>query len=312
MSRSQTEVVLPDLMGRNALVTGASDGVGLEIARALAGAGARIEMPVRNRAKGERAMERIRETVPEADLVLRDLDLARLESVSALVAALIDENQPIHFLVLNAGIVMLGDPHRHETVDGDELHFQTNFLAHVALTLGLLPLLRAGSARIAVQGSVAAARFGFDWSDPQSARRYGPLRAYARSKVALGLFATELARRAASEHWGITVNQCHPGVAPDTAIAPLVRAEKSRGLSARIARGIGNPPPQAAQPALLALMTDAAPGGFYGPSGFLQLAGPPTALRPYRALSDADSAARMWRLAEECLRQSPSRARPAS
>ncbi|WP_404437388.1 SDR family NAD(P)-dependent oxidoreductase [Microbacterium aerolatum] len=59
------------LAGSTALVTGGSDGVGLEIVRMLADAGADVIMPVRNRAKGEVAIERIRRAVPDARIVLR-------------------------------------------------------------------------------------------------------------------------------------------------------------------------------------------------------------------------------------------------
>src|SRR5689334_2564751 len=117
-------ITLPDLSGRTAAVTGASDGVGVEIARGLAGAGAHVVLPVRGRAKGERAMARIRETHPAARLTLRDLDLARLDSVRALADALRSDRVPVDILVLNAGIVLLGDRERHVTEDGFELHFQ--------------------------------------------------------------------------------------------------------------------------------------------------------------------------------------------
>ena len=75
---TRTSVEVPDLTGRTALITGASDGVGLEIARGQASAGAHVIMPVRNRDKGERAIELIRQTVPAAALTLRDLDLAQV------------------------------------------------------------------------------------------------------------------------------------------------------------------------------------------------------------------------------------------
>ena len=74
--------------GRTALVTGSSDGIGFQIARALAAAGARVLMPVRNRRKGECAMARILSDAPAARLELLDLDLARLDSVAGLASML--------------------------------------------------------------------------------------------------------------------------------------------------------------------------------------------------------------------------------
>ena len=77
------DVFVPDLTGRLALVTGASDGIGLELAERLAGAGAELVLPVRNPAKGEAAAARIRAAVPGAVLSPRRLDLASLDSVGA-------------------------------------------------------------------------------------------------------------------------------------------------------------------------------------------------------------------------------------
>lgn len=301
-------ITLPDLRGRTAVVTGASDGVGVEIARGLAAAGADVVLPVRNRAKGDRAVARIRETQPDARLTLRDLDLARLDSVAALADAL--QASPIDLLVLNAGIVLLGDPQRHVTDDGFELHFQTNFLGHFALTTALLPLLRERAARVVVQCSLAAAVARVEWDDLQSVRRYRPLRAYGASKVALGLFGCELARRSAAGGWGVTVQLSHPGVVPDTGIAPAMRARSKGGASHGIARFLGNTPAQAAQPALLAAVAPATPGppDLFCPAGLLHVGGEAGRQRPYRRITDPADGARMWGVAEALLAE---RVRPA-
>ncbi|GAB3811610.1 SDR family oxidoreductase [Tessaracoccus terricola] len=293
---------LPDLTGRNALVTGASDGVGLQVAQALAGAGARVVMPVRNREKGERAAARIREAVPSARLVLRHLDLAGLGSVQGLVDELVAAAEPIHLLVLNAGVVMLGDPERHVTEDGHELHFQTNFLGHHVLTLGLLPLLRDGGARVAVQGSLAARTARPDWADLQLERGYRPLTAYARSKVALGLFGTELAWRSANQGWGLRVVHCHPGVVPDTGIAAIVRARARNTGRKKLVQRLGNSPQRAAGTALAALTADVPTGSAFAPAGMLQFAGAPKLVRPARSITEPASARRMWDVAEELIR----------
>jgi len=110
----------PDLSGRTVLVTGASGGVGLEIAVLLAAAGAGLILPVRDRDRGDAAASRIRATAPAARIDLRPLDLARLDSVAALVAGL---DGDVDGVVANAGAMLLGDRGRRITPDGYELHF---------------------------------------------------------------------------------------------------------------------------------------------------------------------------------------------
>lgn len=299
-------IPLPDLAGSVALVTGASDGVGFEIARALARAGAEVVLPVRNREKGEAAAERIRCSVPGSAPRLRDLDLASLASVDQLARTLTAEGRPIDMFVANAGIVSLGDPVRHTGVDGYELHFQTNFLGHAALTAGILPLLRAGRARVALQCSLAANHFGLDFDDVQVERRYSAMRAYASSKIALGLFGEELHRRGTRAGWGIRVGLCHPGVAL-TNIGPAELRDPDRwwkrASRSLVERGpFGQSPADAALPALHAVTSpDAVGGGFYGPSGFFHLSGPPRPQRVYRNLADPAAASRLWTMLDDLL-----------
>ncbi|MET4157695.1 SDR family NAD(P)-dependent oxidoreductase [Agromyces sp. PvR057] len=288
-------VQLPDLGGARALVTGASDGIGVEIARALAGAGAEVLMPVRDAGKGARVGARIRGSDPDARLVVADLDLARLDSVHALVANLLADGRPIDRVVLNAGVVLLGDRERHMTADGYEMHFQTNFLGHAVLLLGILPLLLAApEPRVVVQVSLAAASARLDLDDEFVTGRYTPLRAYGSSKLALGLFGLELGRRHGAD--GLRVALCHPGIVPDTAIAADLRA-KAPPLLGRLSRRLGSTPAQAAESALAAVTTDVAPGRFIAPSGLFQLSGPPGQAKLPSRLEDPRAAARVWTLA---------------
>lgn len=290
-----TDSALAALTGRRALVTGGSSGVGLEIARALAAAGVDLVLPVRDRVRGERAATAIRERGPAAEITLCDLDLAGLTSVRECAAGLVEDGRPLDLLVLNAGVVLLGDPARHVTEDGFELHFQTNFLGHAALVQGLLPLLRASRTRIVVQSSLASAFFGVRWGDLQLARRYGPLRAYGSSKTALGLFAFEAARREPR----LTVHVCHPGVVPATRIAPDVRQRVWPAVRELAVRHLGTPPAAAALPALAASTTDAAPPAFFAPSGWLQVSGRRARRRrPFRRIADPAAGRRVWELAD--------------
>jgi NAD(P)-dependent dehydrogenase (short-subunit alcohol dehydrogenase family) len=103
--RTRPDISVPDLTGQRAVVTGASDGIGLLLAGRLAAAGAEVVLPVRNREKGESAAAAIRERTPGADVALRTLDLASLGSVAAFADELLREDVPVRLLVNNAGVM---------------------------------------------------------------------------------------------------------------------------------------------------------------------------------------------------------------
>jgi NAD(P)-dependent dehydrogenase (short-subunit alcohol dehydrogenase family) len=308
MPRTPIDIPLPGLSGKRALVTGASDGMGLRIATRLAAAGAEVVMPVRNRAKGEAAAADIRRQHPNARIALHSLDLSSLESVSALAETLRGEGQPIHLMINNAGVMR--PPNRQTTADGFEMQFGTNHLGHFALVAGLLPLLRAGRARVTSQISVAARSGTINWDDVNWEKSYHVMRAYAQSKIAFGLFGLELQRRSAAAGWGITSNLSHPGVAPTSLLAArpeLGRTEDTpsirviRWLSARgILLGTVD---SAGLPALMAATApDAKPGVLYGPKGPGNLGGPPAEQKLYPPLRSAEDAARVWEISERLTR----------
>ncbi len=136
-------VTVPDLSGKRAVVTGANSGLGFGLTRRLSAAGADVVMAIRNRAKGEAAIDEIRATVPAAKLTIKPLDLSSLSSVAALGEQLNTEGRPIEILINNAGVMT--PPNRDTTTDGFELQFGSNHLGHFALTGHLLPLLRAAN-----------------------------------------------------------------------------------------------------------------------------------------------------------------------
>jgi NAD(P)-dependent dehydrogenase (short-subunit alcohol dehydrogenase family) len=308
MARTPIDITIPDLSGKRAVVTGASDGMGLVMARRLTAAGSEVIIPVRNPAKGEAAIARIRQSVPDANVSLRSLELSSLESVAALGDTLRTEGNPIHLLINNAGVMT--PPDHQRTADGFELQFGTNHLGHFALVAHLMPLLRAGRARVTSQVSVAARSGRINWDDLNWDREYDGMRAYRQSKIAFGLFGLELERRSKAHGWGITSNLSHPGVAPTNLLAArpeLGRAQETAGrrmirwLSARgLLLGTVE---TAGLPALMAA-TDpqARPGALYGPSGPGNLGGRPAEQRMYSPLRGTDEAARVWDVSEQLTR----------
>ena len=305
MPRNPIDITVPDLSGKRAVVTGASDGIGLGLATRLAAAGAEVLLPVRNPRKGEAATTTIRQRNPNANVSLRALDLSSLDSVAALGEALREEGHPIHILINNAGVMT--PPDRQTTADGFELQFGTNHLGHFALVGHLLPLLRAGRARVTSQISVAANRNSINWDDLNWERSYDGMRAYSQSKIAFGLFGLELDRRSQANGWGITSNLSHPGIAPTSLLAarPEVgRDQDTRGvrlIRTLSARGILVGTVQTAQlPALYAATSpDAESGGFYGPRGLGHMGGPPGEQKLFSRLRSAEDAERIWQVSEE-------------
>lgn len=299
------DITIEDLSGKRAMVTGASDGIGLGIATRLAWAGAQVVMPVRNPGKGAAAVAKIHEQHPDAAVSLEELDLSSLASVAALGEKLRAEGAPLHLLVNNAGVMT--PPDRQSTADGFELQFGTNHLGHFALTAHLLPLLRAGRARVTSQTSVAARSGAINWTDLNWERSYDGMSTYRQSKIAVGLFGLELSRRSAASGWGITSNIAHPGVAPtsllaarpevgrakDTAGVRLIRRLSAHGL-------IVGTVDSAKLPALMAAASaDAEDGMFYGPQWPGHVGGPPGQQKLWKTLRDTKNAARLWTVSED-------------
>ncbi|MEV6493763.1 SDR family oxidoreductase [Actinoplanes sp. NPDC051633] len=295
-----TDIEVPDLHGKLALVTGGSDGLGLGIATRLARAGAEVILPVRNAVKGAAAAARI-----SGDVSLRTLDLSVLASVVALADQLNADGRPINLLVNNAGV--MAPPVRQTTGDGFELQFQTNYLGHYALTARILPLLIAGRARVTTQSSIAARTGRIHFDDLQGARSYAAWRSYNQSKLATLLFAAELDRRSRANGWGITSNAAHPGLTSTNlqAAGPNLGRARQSPMDAMFkrARGLGWPVQTVDRgilPALYAATGPRAAGGeFYGPRGLLQFTGAPRRLRMYRSARDTSVAARLWDVSAE-------------
>jgi NAD(P)-dependent dehydrogenase (short-subunit alcohol dehydrogenase family) len=210
MTRILPDIDVPDLSGRLAIVTGANSGLGFALTSRLAAAGAEVVLAVRNWAKGEEAIARIRADVPTARLRMLPLDLSSLDNISTFAAMFTAEGRALDLLINNAGVMM--PPKRGTTADGFELQFGSNYLGHFALTAHLLPQLRAaGNARVVSLSSILARAGRFDWNDLQGEKYYSPQRSYGLSKLSMLVFARELQRRSDAAGWGIRSLAAHPG-----------------------------------------------------------------------------------------------------
>jgi NAD(P)-dependent dehydrogenase (short-subunit alcohol dehydrogenase family) len=194
-----------DLGGKTAIVTGGASGIGVETARALAGAGAAVTLAVRDTSAGDRVAADIAATTGR-QVGVAALDLSDLGSVAAFLGSW---NGPLDILVNNAGVMAVQD--LRFSAQGHELQFATNHLGHFALAVGLHDALAAAdAARIVSVSSSGHLRSPVVFDDIDYAfRDYDPFGAYGQSKTANVLFAVEATRRWADD--GITSNALMPG-----------------------------------------------------------------------------------------------------
>src|ERR1700722_6935245 len=207
---STTDEVLSgiDLHGKRILVTGASAGIGVETARALAAHGAQVVGAARDLEKAAAATAQVRKDAAAngGSFELVALDLASLKSVRACADALPERAEAFDVVIANAGV--MATPFGH-TVDGFETQFGTNPLGHFVLVNRIAPLIRAGGRLINLAS--AGHRFSnVDLGDPNFERTaYDPFVAYGRSKTANILFAVAFDQRHRGR--GVRAAAVHPG-----------------------------------------------------------------------------------------------------
>jgi NAD(P)-dependent dehydrogenase (short-subunit alcohol dehydrogenase family) len=286
---------IPSQSGRLAVITGASGGLGFEVAAILANKGAEIVVAARNADKGQTAATKLGRSAR-----YEPLDLADLTSVKDFAARLLQRAQPISLLINNAGLA--APPKRQVTRDGFELQFGTNFLGHFLLTACLMPLLqKALSPRVVTVSSLVEKSAKIDLNDLMSEHNYSPTRSYGQSKLANLLFARELQRRSDANGWGLLSVAAHPGIAVTelTKSRPGQPVLRFNTFFEMISPLIGQSAARGALPILYAATSpDAEPGGYYGPQGFMDMKGPPGPARSSKISRDPKIAAQLWLEAE--------------
>jgi protochlorophyllide reductase len=292
----------PDQSGRTAVITGASAGLGLETARALASRGANVVLACRELAKGEAAVNLIASTASgdRSRLRIVRLNLASLASIHDAAEQIRARYSRLDLLINNAGVMAI--PFRRSD-DGFELTFATNHLGHFALTGLLLDrLLATPGSRIITLSSNAHRRTRLDLDGLDSADGYEPGQAYDRSKLANLLFAHELQHRLHAAAAETTSLAAHPGNARTDLWRTSSRME--RALLAPALRPftfwLAQSARDGALPALRAALDPAAKGGdYYGPAGWFQYTGRPVRVDPSPASRDRSDQRRLWLVSEQ-------------
>lgn len=279
---------------KQALITGASGGLGFETAVVLAANGATVIVATRNAQKGAAAVGKL-----GSQARFEPLDLADLASVAAFADRLTNEGRPIDILINNAGLA--APPKRAITRDGFELQFGTNFLGHFALTARLIPLLReAASPRVVTVSSIFH-KGTINFDDLMSEHRYSPVKSYSQSKLANLIFARELQRRSDALGWGLLSVAAHPGIAATelTKSRPNQPVLWFNRIGDLINPIIGQSAGQGALPILYAATAaEIAPGGYYGPTGPGERKGPVGVADSTAASRDPAIAYQLWKAAE--------------
>lgn len=196
-----------DLTGKVAVVTGGYSGIGLETTRALAAAGAKVYVPVRNVDKAAETLATLA-TIERGEVIPLPMDLGDFASVRRFVAEMLENESQIDLLINNAGIMACPEA---RIEGGWESQFGVNHLGHFVLTKGLLPaLLAADSPRVVSLSSIGHRRGGVNFEDINFEKTpYEKWTAYAQAKTANALFALGLDMKYADQ--GLRAFSVHPG-----------------------------------------------------------------------------------------------------
>lgn len=201
-STAQEVIAGHDLSGKVAIVTGGYAGLGLETARVMVAAGAKVIVPARNIEKARAAGQ----SVP--GLTFAYMDLMDPNSIDEFADRFLEDGDPLHFLINNAAV--MANPLTRDR-RGYESQFSTNHLGHFQLAARLWPaLVKAEGARVVAVSSRGHVRAGVDFEDTMfETREYQPYVAYGQSKTANALFAVSL--DALGARHGVRAFSLHPG-----------------------------------------------------------------------------------------------------
>lgn len=222
------------LVGKRVLVTGATAGIGLAMARAFAELGATVHLLGRNPEKVRRCAAELREQLPGAQIVGEVCDVSDLDAVAEWAGEFAARVPALDGLVHNAGLM---PKQRLVTPQGHELQLATHILGPHLMTERLLPLLKAARG-----ASVVFVSSGGMYSSPlvvddlEYRHRYNGVRAYARTKRMQVVLADAWARRLAGTD--IKVESMHPGWVDTPGVAEYL--PRFRVITRPLLRGLAD------------------------------------------------------------------------
>ena len=291
---------MPDMAGKTVVVTGANSGIGFEVTEKFAEKNAHVVMACRSLERGEEAKEEIEKEVEDADLEVRKLDLASLESVKSFAEEFKTNNEELDILCNNAGVMAIP---RQETEDGFEKQFGVNHLGHFALTAHLIPALKeAEEPRIVTQSSGLHENGEIKFDDLMMREEYDKWEAYAQSKLANVLFGYELQRKIEENDMDLKSVVCHPGYAATNLQyrGPQEEGSKLRLIGMKFANTLfAQSAAKGALPMLYAGTSEEVEGGEYiGPGGLGKMRGYPEKQESSEESQSEDVAEALWTRSE--------------
>ncbi|XP_063401185.1 retinol dehydrogenase 14-like [Mytilus trossulus] len=194
---------------KTVIITGASSGIGKEVAKNLAKRGAKVILACRNLEKTNKVVNEIKRQIRYAKIGVKHLDLASLRSIRQFAKDINQNEERLDILINNAGVFYCPDDLKTE--DGFEMQFGVNHLGHFLLTNLLLDLLKKSApSRVVTVSSNAHEKGRINFDDMNSEKNYKPRACYDQSKLANVLFSRELSKRLKGT--GVTTYSLHPGV----------------------------------------------------------------------------------------------------
>jgi NAD(P)-dependent dehydrogenase (short-subunit alcohol dehydrogenase family) len=282
---------IPNLEGRIALITGANSGLGFEASLALAKKHATVVMACRDMAKGQEALQRIKNEVSGAQLIAMELNLASLESIKTFAAKFIQAYDRLDILLNNAGVMA---PPYGTTEDGFEMQIGTNHFGHFALTgLLLKRVLSTPHSRVVVVSSFAHHMGRINFDDLNWTHKYSKWPAYGQSKLANLLFTYELDRRFKAADSDSIAVAAHPGYS-------ATHLQRHTGIFSFLNTFLAQSSYMGTLPILYAATVDGVQGAeFYGPDGFMEMRGYPKKASSSKVSYDTALAKRLWTVSEK-------------
>ncbi len=286
---------LPDLSGKDYVITGANSGIGFEAARMLAEAGANVTIACRNKDKAEAAKKQLEKTA-KGKVEVISLDLASMTSIRSAAEELRKRLPKIDALINNAGIMQT--PHQL-TADGFEMQLGTNHLGHFLWTALLFDLVEKAEGRVVTVSSVAH-KFGkINFNDLMSENSYSATDAYCQSKLANLMFAMDLHRKLHASNSKVLSIACHPGYSATNlqSTGPTGLLNLSYKFLNKI---VAQPMEKGAIPTVLAAAgNEAKAGGYYGPQLFSEARGRVSDATVMSKALDEQTASRLWKESEQ-------------